>query len=182
MEVSTSLDLESILRYNGVSKENLKRSTIENHRNKIAQKIGGAWESLATFIGVPLEDVDDIKEKYREPLDRKLAMMRRWYELWGEEATYLKLVKGLRQIGRKDLIESVVGILRSQQEALIFTANGGRQHRRQVLYYRISRFSWLSVANELQGFMSVYVVLLMICLMYGTTTFNHTEPGAYLGF
>ena len=100
------------LRDYGVSMEALRSSTIEDHRNKIAQKIGGAWESLATFIRVPSEDVDDIKEKYREPRDRRLAMMRRWHELWGEEATYLKLIEGLKQIGRRDLIEIVVGLLR----------------------------------------------------------------------
>ena len=116
MEMSTSFDLESILKTYDVSKESLKRSTIEDHRNKIAQKVGGDWESLATFIGVPPEDVDDIKVKYREPLVRRLAMMRRWYELWGKEATYLRLVEGLRLIGRTDLIEFVlVDILNCQQ-------------------------------------------------------------------
>ena len=63
----------------------------------------------------PPEDVDDIKDKYREPLVRRLAMMRRWHELWGKEATYLRLIEGLRQIGRRDLIEFVVGILNCQQ-------------------------------------------------------------------
>ena len=115
MEMSTNFDLESILKTYDVSKETLKRSTIEDHRNKIAQKVGGDWESLAIFIGVPPEDVDDIKDKYREPLARRLAMMRRWHELWGKEATYLRLVEGLRQIGRRDLIEFVVGILNCQQ-------------------------------------------------------------------
>ena len=46
---------------------------------------------------------------------RRLAMMRRWHELYGREATYLRLVEGLRQIGRRDLIEFVVGILNCQQ-------------------------------------------------------------------
>ena len=35
-------------------------------------------------------------------------MMRRWHELTGKEATYLRLIEGLRQIGKKDLIEHVV--------------------------------------------------------------------------
>ena len=92
-------DLESILRDDGVNKKSLRKSTTNEHRNKIAQKIGGDWESLAIFIEViPPEDVDDIKEMYREPLDRRLAMMRRWHKLWGEEATYLRLIEGLRQI------------------------------------------------------------------------------------
>ena len=35
-------------------------------------------------------------------------MMRTWYKLLGEEATYVKLVAGLRQIGRRDLIDCLM--------------------------------------------------------------------------
>lgn len=48
------------------------------------------------------------KDEYRKPLDRRLAMMRRWHKLWGSEATYLRLIKGLRQIGRRDLIDRLM--------------------------------------------------------------------------
>ena len=89
----------------GISKETLKCVVSNKHRNDIASRTGDAWESLATFIGVSPEDVHDIKEEYRKPLDRRLAMMRRWHELWGSEASYRRLVEGLRQIGRRDLIE-----------------------------------------------------------------------------
>ena len=34
-------------------------------------------------------------------------MLRRWKQLYGKEATYLKLAEGLRQVGRRDLIELV---------------------------------------------------------------------------
>ena len=78
------------------------------HRDKIARDISGDWESLATFIGVPREEVEDIKDEYRKPLDRRLAMMRTWYKLLGKEATYVKLVEGLRQIGRRDLIDCLM--------------------------------------------------------------------------
>ena len=57
----------------------------------MAKGIGGDWESLATFIGIPPGDIDEIKDEYRKPLDRRLAMMRRWHKLWGKEAMYLKL-------------------------------------------------------------------------------------------
>lgn len=63
----------------GISKEILKCVVSNKHRNDTASRIGDAWESLATFIGVPPEDVHDIKEEYRKPLDRRLAMMRRWH-------------------------------------------------------------------------------------------------------
>ena len=41
-------------------------------------------------------------------------MMRRWHELLGEEATYLRLIEGLRQIGRKNLIQNVFHDCKSQ--------------------------------------------------------------------
>ena len=61
------------------------------HRDKIAQDIGGDWESLATFIGVLPIDVNDIKNEYRlrKPLDMRLTMMRRWQKLRGKEASYI---------------------------------------------------------------------------------------------
>ena len=102
------VELDPLLQTLGVRGETLKRVVSEKHRYEIAKRIGGDWESLATFIGVPNGDIDDIKEEHRKPLDRRLAMMRRWHELTGKEATYLRLIEGLRQIGKKDLIEHVV--------------------------------------------------------------------------
>ena len=61
-----------------------------------------------TRLGVSPDNVDDIKDEYRKPLDRRLVMMRRWHKLWGSEATYLRLIKGLRQIGRRDLIDRLI--------------------------------------------------------------------------
>ena len=94
--------------YSGISREDLETRITATHRDQLALEIGGDWESLAIFIGVPPDDVDDIKEECRKPLDRRLAMMRRWHKLWGSEATYLRLIKGLRQIGRRDLIDRLM--------------------------------------------------------------------------
>ena len=108
-EMSTNIDLDAIFRnYNNMSREILDRPIVDNYRNIITRDIGGAWESLGTFIGLSSGDIDDIKEECKKPLDRRLAMMRRWHELWGKEATYLKLAEGLRQIGRRDLIEKII--------------------------------------------------------------------------
>ena len=101
-------ELDALLHTYGVTKKTLEHAVSVGHRNEIAKRIGGDWESLATFIGVPPGDIDDIRDVYRKPLDKRLAMMRRWHELWGSEATYLTLLEGLRQIGRRDLIENVL--------------------------------------------------------------------------
>ena len=82
------VELDPLLQTLGVRGETLKCVVSEKHGYEIARRIGGDWESLATFIGVPNGDIDDIKEEHRKPLDRRLAMMRRWHELTGKEATY----------------------------------------------------------------------------------------------
>ena len=100
-------DLDALLLANEAV---LKHKVSEEHRIEIAKRVGDAWESLATFIGVSNVEVNDIKDEYRKPLDRRFAMMRRWHELWGSEATYLRLMEGLKQIGRRDLIELLLCI------------------------------------------------------------------------
>ena len=57
----------------GISKETLKCVVSNKHRKEITKRVGDDWESLATFIDISSVDVDDIKEKYEEPQDRRLA-------------------------------------------------------------------------------------------------------------
>ena len=106
--------MDSFLASKGVTREQLNKRVLEDHRNTIAIEIGRYWETLATFIGVAPHEVYDIIEVYPpenpnvSPLDRRLALMRRWDELYGSEATYLKLVQGLEQIGKRDLSELLI--------------------------------------------------------------------------
>ena len=106
--------MDAFLAGRSVTKEQLNKRLLADDRNAIAVKLGRDWESLATFIGVPPQEVYDIIEVYPpenpnvSPRDRRLALMRRWEELYGSEATYLKLIQGLEQIGRRDLSEELV--------------------------------------------------------------------------
>lgn len=98
-----------------VAMANLNEPVACEHRNEIAQKIGKDWETLATFIGMPPQEVYDLKETYLDnPLTKRLGMMTRWKELYGSKATYMKLIKGLEQIGRRDLTEFLVKKLESK--------------------------------------------------------------------
>ena len=51
----------SLQTYRG-SKEKLKSVVSDKHKSEIAKRVGDAWESLATFIGISNVEVDDIKE------------------------------------------------------------------------------------------------------------------------
>lgn len=103
-----------------MTREQLNKRLLPDDRNTIAIKIGRDWESLTTFIGVPPQEVYDIIEVYPpenpnvSPRDRRLALMRRWEELYGSDATYLKLIQGLEQIGRRDLSEELIKLAQIQ--------------------------------------------------------------------
>ena len=66
------------------------------------------WECLATGIGVAEDVVHDINETTTE--NKCLALMRRWKQLYGSGATYLKLIEGFeyQAVGRRDLTETVI--------------------------------------------------------------------------
>ena len=149
----------------GISKETLKCVVSDKYSNKIAKRVHDAWESLATFIGIPHEDVHDIKEEYRKPLDRRLAMMRRWHELWGSEATYLRLVEGLRQIGRRDLIE-----LLKQDTQLQPSASGSKPLLKHQDNYDLP---WESAELECKGTNLIAILILFLGALFFSSNNNN---------
>ena len=120
--METTRWLDELLAARGLSRESLERRVVtEEHRHKIAQDIGADWETLASYMGVPAQDVDDIKDsEHTQPVYRRLALMRRWHQLYGSEATYLKLINGLIQVGRRDLIESLLSNLHTNVGEPVF--------------------------------------------------------------
>ena len=102
--------MDDLLKKFGVAKQRLACPISEEHRREIAINIGDEWESLATFIGVSDVDISDIKERYcnSDPRVKRLAMMRVWKQLHGRDATYFKLTEGLVQVGRRDIIETLL--------------------------------------------------------------------------
>ena len=105
--------LDDLLTARGLSRtaiQILGRKVVSGEqRLKIAQDIGADWEVLAIFIGVSGVDVSDIKQEHTREVLRSITLMRRWHQLYGSEATYLKLMHGLMKVGRTDLIESLLG-------------------------------------------------------------------------
>lgn len=119
------IDLLSILADNGLNKDDqvINCRIVAKDRNKIAVKISD-WKSCAAFLGLAEQDVDDIIEENRRVRHRRIAMLRRWDERNGQEATYLKLAECLASMGRRDLIELLILEPISQLEV------GGCAHER----------------------------------------------------
>ena len=105
-------ELGAYLAERGISKEILSIPVSPEYRNLVALRIGKNWESLATCIGIPSEEVFDLKETYpTSPQDQRLGMMKRWEEMYASEATHLKLIQGLEQTGRRDLTEFLINVV-----------------------------------------------------------------------
>lgn len=102
--------MKDILAAKGYERHDSKLNYVikSSQLTKIAVRIGD-WESCALLLGLSKEDVNDIIEEKSRARTRKITMLLRWKELKGNEATYLKLIEALAQIGRRDLIEFILG-------------------------------------------------------------------------
>ena len=109
--------MDTFLTGKKITREHLNKPVKPEHRNEIALKIGKDWETLATCIGIPSQEVYDLKEAYPDsPRNQRLTMMNRWEELYGSEATYFKMIQGLEQTGRRDLTEFLVNIFAQKDD------------------------------------------------------------------
>lgn len=99
-----------------ISKEELKQPVPTVLGNKVAPQID-EWECLANFISVPQVEVHDITVKYRNhPRNQPLALIKRWREIHGQNATYIMLIEGLEQIGKRDIIETILAYYKREKK------------------------------------------------------------------
>ena len=160
--------MDSFLASKGVTREQLNNRLLADHRNAIAVEIGRHWETLATFIGVPPQEVHDIIEVYPpenpnvSPSDRRLALMRRWEELYGSEATYLRLIWRLEQIGRRDLSELLI--------TLAQTVVAEPAHPQQDLTHFLTHSNWIrKAACHNVGILFAVVGIVVAIVVISTT-------------
>ena len=82
----------------------------DHHLNEIALSITN-WQLIAPFLGLNDVDEEEIHEKYN-PLPRKaIAMLRRWKEKFGKEATCRILIHTFWKLKFISLIETFCSIL-----------------------------------------------------------------------
>ena len=104
--------LDEILRMFGMSKDSLEQPCSREHANMIALKITG-WKTLAPFLGLTDMDEEEIMEDSRPGRERNLKMMRVWMHK-GRSATYLKLAEAFLHIERRDLVEKLCELIKSE--------------------------------------------------------------------
>ena len=99
-------DLEEILERNGLSKTDLQRECPRDTRVKIALKITD-WKSFGHIIGLPKEKIFSVEIENSTEDQRKIALLDSWHEKDSKNATSLRLVEGLRDHQRGDLINDL---------------------------------------------------------------------------
>ena len=96
--------LDTILESRSLTRDDLDhKCSDERHMNKLALEIH-TWKAVAALLGLSKQDKENIEADNRTNADRKIAMLRRWSERYGDGATYLKLAETFEALKRRDLI------------------------------------------------------------------------------
>lgn len=66
------------------------------------------WKKLGLALGLKNSQLDEIEADHIKGVDRSYAMLRKWKESHGSEASYERLADGLvhKAVSRRDLIEA----------------------------------------------------------------------------
>ena len=64
------------------------------------------WYSLSTELDFEDEELEELEQKYTDPHRRMVKIFDIWLKK-GENPTYLKLVKALVNIDKKDIVQSL---------------------------------------------------------------------------
>ena len=116
-------NLHSILSSRRLTSDALLRKCSENHLAIIAQSIT-SWKQLSPFLGLTQQDEDDIQQDNTRNAERKMAMLRRWREKYGDEATYFRLADAFEALKWRNRISELLDLF--QQDELAAPLSGSR--------------------------------------------------------
>ena len=74
----------------------------------IVPKLGADWKTLSSELGFSEEEVAAIEDETSEIKEQGRAMLMKWKEREGDQATQETLAKALQESGLKDIVESVL--------------------------------------------------------------------------
>ena len=86
----------------------------ENHLNEISDSIP-RWEELTPYLDLTDVEVEDIKVTNSTPKLRRRAMLKVWKQKEGKKATYRELAKLLASQGRRDVAETLCGMVKGEE-------------------------------------------------------------------
>ena len=110
-------NLSSILASRQLTSDALHRKCSETHLATIAQSIT-SWKQLSPFLGLTQQDEDDIQSDNTRNAERKLAMMRRWKEKYGDEATYFRLADAFEALKWRNCISELLDLFQQEHQSL----------------------------------------------------------------
>ena len=106
-------NLHSILSSRQLTVDALRRKCSENHLAIIAQSIA-SWKQLSPFLGLTQQDEDDIQHDNTRNAERKMAMLRRWREKYGDEATYFRLADAFEALKWRNCISELLDLFEQE--------------------------------------------------------------------
>ena len=65
------------------------------------------WQDVASDLGFGEKDIDDIVAENRSAAEQRKAFVRKWINRDGQGATYEKLVKVLKKLGKRGPSEKI---------------------------------------------------------------------------
>ena len=79
----------------------------DNELLSLAQDTISVWEKLGLALDLTNSHLDEVNADHSDVLDKSYAMLRKWKESHGVEATFERLAKGLKHkaVNRRDLID-----------------------------------------------------------------------------
>ena len=110
-DTGTELDPEELKRKyelmkSGALPEDEQISKAELRLTDIADTLQGDWVNLAYQLGITKEEIIKIQSEYTFVSEQALVMLHLWVQKNGENATGNDLERGLRKIGREDVIKN----------------------------------------------------------------------------
>ena len=107
-------NLHSILASRRLTSDALHRKCSDNHLATIALSIT-SWKQLSPFLGLTQQDEDDIQSDNMKNAERKLAMLRRWREKNGDEATYFRLADAFEALKWRNCISELLDLFQQEE-------------------------------------------------------------------
>lgn len=117
IEAQMSPSLDEILSQYGLKKQDLDKTCLQAIRYEIAIKITN-WKMIGHSLDISCQTLHDIQVENETEEERRVVLLNTWHKQQGRKATYYRLLCALYHRRRRDLVESLCGLIKSYITAL----------------------------------------------------------------